>query len=62
MVPFIVETPGRIGAEARFWLLQQIRQLPEDMQAAELDRAYRIISCVVQSEAAKQLRKAAALK
>ena len=62
LIPFIVETLGRIGAEARFWLLQQIRQLPEDLQATELDRAYRTISCAVHSEAAKQLRKAAALR
>ena len=42
--------------------LHQIRQLPDDMQARELDRAYRVVSCAVHSEAAKQLRKAAGLK
>ena len=62
LTPFIVEAPGRIGAETRFWLLHQTRQLPDDMQARELDRAYRVLSCAVQSETAKQLRKAAGLK
>ena len=62
LIPFIVETPGRIGAEARFWLLSQIRELPDDIQARELDRAYRAISCALQGEAAKQLRRAAGLK
>ena len=62
LTPFAVETPGRIGAEARFWLLAQVRELPTDMQDYELNRAYRAISCAVQSECAKQLRKAACLK
>ena len=62
LIPFVMETPGRIGAEARFWLLSQIRELPDDIQAYELQRAYRVINCAVQGEAAKQLRKAAGLK
>ena len=62
LTPFVVETPGRIGAEARFWLLAQVRALPDDTQARELDRAYRAISCAVQSEIAQQLRRAAGLK
>ena len=62
LTPFAVETPGRIGAEARFWLLAMIRELPADEHYFELDRAYRAISCAIQSECAKQLRKAAGLK
>ena len=61
-ISFVVETPGRIGAKARFWLLSQIRELPDDIQARELERAYRAISCVVQGEAAKQFRRAAGLQ
>ena len=30
--PFVVEPPGRIGAEARFRLLTQIRELPNDTE------------------------------
>ena len=62
LIPFVVETPGRIGAEGRFWLLAQVRCLPDDMQSKELDRAYRLISCAIQSEVSKQLRRAAGLK
>ena len=62
LIPFVVETPGRIGAEGRFWLLAQVRCLPDDMQSKELDRAYRVISCAIQSEVSKQLRRAAGLK
>ena len=62
LTPIAIETAGRVGAEARFWLLAMVRELPADMQSSELDRAYRVISCSVQSEAAKQLRKAAGLK
>lgn len=61
LIPFVVETAGRIGAEARFWLLSQVRALPLDMQSAELARAYRAISCAVQADVAKQLRRAAGL-
>jgi hypothetical protein len=59
--PFAVETAGRIGAEARLWLLSQVRALPDDDQGAELARAYKVISCAVQSECALQLRRAAGL-
>ena len=62
LTPFAMETPGRICAEARFWLLAKVRELPPDMQRSEIDRAYRMLSCAVQSECAKQLRKAAGLK
>ena len=55
-------TPGRIGAEARFWILEQVRHLPDDMQARELDRAYRLINCCVQGYIALQLRRAAGLR
>ena len=61
LVPFVVETPGRIGAEARFWLLSQVRALPDDAQSAELARAYKAISCAVQADVAKQLRRAAGM-
>ena len=62
LTPFAVETPGRVGAEARFWLLAMVRELPADIQSYELERAYRLVSCAVQSECAQQLRKAAGPK
>ena len=62
LTPFAVESPGRLGAEARLWLLQQVRSLPQDQQAKELARAYRVVSCAVQGEVARQLRRAAALR
>ena len=62
LVAFAVETPGRLGAEARLWLLAQVRALPQDQQAFELTRAYKVISCAVQGATAMQLRKAAGLK
>ena len=61
LTPFAVETPGRIGAEARLWLSRQVRALPEESQVAERARAYKVISCAVQSECALQLRRAAGL-
>ena len=61
LTPFVVETPGRLGAEARLWLLTQVRALPKDEQSGELLRAYKAVSCAVQSEAALQLRRAAGL-
>ena len=61
LTPFAVELPGRLGAEARLWLLSQVRRLPKDQQSFELARAYRVVSCAVQAEAARQLRKAAGL-
>jgi len=62
LTPFAVETPGRLGAEARFWLLTHVRQLPVERQTKELTRAYQVVSCAVQSTVASQLRKAAGLK
>ena len=59
LTPFVVETPGRIGAEGRLWLLSEVRQLPPDMQAPELARAYKVVSCAVQTEIVRQLRRAA---
>ena len=56
-----VETFGRVGAEARQWLRRLTLDLPEDVQTAELTRAYKVISCAVQSELALQLRKASGL-
>ena len=58
---FVVETTGRLGAEARFWLLAQVRCLSSEEQAKELLRAYQVVNCAVQGEAARQLRKAAGL-
>ena len=62
LTPFAVETPGRLGAEARLWLLTQVRRLPADTQVRELARAYRVISCAVQASVARQLRRAAGLR
>lgn len=62
LVPFVLETPGRVGGEARHWLKAQTRQLPEDQQAKELSRAYKVLSCALQSQVASQLRKAAGLR
>jgi len=62
LTAFAVETYGRVGAEARQWLRRQTLHLPEDMQVAELTRAYKVISCAVQSELAEQLRAASGLK
>ena len=62
LVPFSIECGGRLGGEARSWLRAQARALPDDIQLSELLRAYRIISCAVQGQVARQLRKAAGLK
>ena len=62
LVPFAVEVGGRLGAEARTFLLNETRQLPRDLQAKELSRACRVVSCALQVEVARQLRRAAALK
>ena len=62
LTPFAVETPGRIGAEARLWLLAQVRALPEETQGLELAHAYKVVSCAVQAECALQLRRAAGLQ
>ena len=44
------------------FLLNEVRLLPQDMQTRELQRAYRVVSCALQVEVARQLRKAAGLK
>lgn len=31
LTPFPVEMPGPAGAESRFWLLSDVRQLPQEM-------------------------------
>jgi len=62
LTPFVLEAGGRLGAEARLWLLGQARLLPEDQQPRELARAYKVLSCGLQAAAARQLRKAAGLR
>ena len=62
LTAFAVETYGRVGAEARQWLKKLSSELPEEVQTAELNRAYKVISCAVQSELAEQLRAASGLK
>ena len=59
---FAVESPGRLGAEARLWLLCHACELPPDQLARELTRAYKSISCAVEGETAWQLRRAAGNK
>ena len=61
LTAFAVETYGRVGAEARQWLKRMSAELPEELQTAELTRAYKVISCAVQSELAEQLRAASGL-
>ena len=62
LTPFVLETGGRMGAEARLWLLEQVRQLPGDQEQRELARAYKVLSAGLQAFTARQLRKAAGLK
>ena len=62
LTPLALEIGGRVGAEARLWLLSQVRQLPQDTQTAELARAYKVLSCALQTELARQLRRAAGVK
>ena len=62
LTAFAVELPGRLGGEARQWLKHQVQQLPEDTWTHELNRAYKVLSCTVQSFAARQLRKASGLR
>ena len=62
LTAFAVEVGGRLGGEARAFLLAETRQLPKDLQAKELQRAYKVVSCALQTEVARQLRKAAGLK
>ena len=58
----MVELPGRLGGEAREWLKLQVRQLPADTWTHELTRAYKTVSCTVQSFMARQLRAASGLR
>lgn len=58
LTAFVVELPGRLGGEARQWLKQLVMQLPSDLQLREFARAYKVISCTVQSQLALQLRRA----
>ena len=62
LTAFAVELPGRLGAEAKAWLKQQVRRLPADTQTHELNRAYKAVRCSVQSWMARQLRAASGLK
>ena len=62
LIPFAVECGGRLGGEARNWLRSQVRSLPDDIRLNELLRAYRLVSCAVQGQISRQLRKAAGLK
>ena len=62
LTAFALEAPGRVGAEAKAWLLNEVRQLPPDTQTKELARAYRVVSCALQTEVVRQLRKAAGLR
>ena len=62
LVPFALEVGGRVGAEARAFLLGEVRELPPDVQQRELQRAYKVVSCALQTELARQLRKAAGVK
>ena len=62
LTPFIIEVGGRLGAEARTWLSSQLHELPQDIQHAERLRAYKLISCTLQTQVARQLRAAAGLK
>jgi hypothetical protein len=39
LTPFVLEVPGSIGAEARQWLLSQVRNQPENLWTFELTRA-----------------------
>jgi hypothetical protein len=61
LTAFALETPGRVGAEAKAWLLHEVRQLPADTQTKELARAYKVVSCALQTEVVRQLRRAAGL-
>ena len=62
LTPFVIEAGGRLGAEVRVWLGNQIQELPGDKQAAERLRAYKVIGCTLQTQVARQLRAAAGLK
>ena len=55
LTAFVVESGGRLGGEARQWLRRHVEELPEDMRTSELNRAYKAISCAVQSQLSRQL-------
>ena len=61
LVPFVLECGGRLGGEARQWLRSHVVALPEDTQQQELARAYKVVSCALQGQVARQLRRAAGL-
>ena len=61
LVPFVLECGGRLGGEARQWLRSHVAQLPEDTRQQELTRAHKVVSCALQGQVARQLRKAAGL-
>ena len=62
LTALVVELPGRLGGEARQWLKLLVRtHLPQDRWPHELNRAYKVLSCTVQSQLARQLRSAAGL-
>ena len=62
LTAFVVESSGRVGGEARRGLLRHCCDLPEDLRTAERSRAYKVVSCCVQAQVARQLREAAGLK
>ena len=62
LVPFVLECGGRLGGEARQWLRSHVAELPEDTQLQEVTRAYKVVSCALQGQIARQLRKAAGLQ
>jgi len=62
LTAFVVELPGRLGGEARQWLKDQVQRLHEDQWTYELSRAYRVLSCTVQSYCARQLRVASGMR
>ena len=62
LVPLVVESGGRLGGEARQWLRALVAQLPEDKKQQELARAHKVVSCALQGQVARQLRRAAGLQ
>ena len=62
LTAFAVELPGRLGSEAREWLKQQVRNLPPDTWTHELTRAYKALSCTLQTWVARQLRASSGLR